>query len=76
MFEVVQGSARVLNIKKTRKRRGDLQPDEFFRFQVDGSITRGELIPEFFGVLLIIDSIMPQQPRFQAISSVVQSAAT
>ena len=47
MFEVVQGSARVLNIKKTRKTRrelisgGDLQPDEFFRFQVDRSITTG-----------------------------------
>ena len=50
VFEVVQGSARVLNIKKTRKTRGglisggDLSPDEFFRFQVDGPITRGGLI--------------------------------
>ena len=46
MFEVVQGSARVLNIKKTRKTRGGLISgglitDEYFFFQVDGPITRG-----------------------------------
>ena len=47
MFEVVQGSVRVFNIKKTKKTRGGLisagglQLDEYFCFQVDGPITRG-----------------------------------
>ena len=36
VFVVVQGSARVLNIKKTRKTRGGLMAN----FQVDGLITR------------------------------------
>ena len=35
----------------------------------------GGLIPEFYGILLIIDSIMPQEPRFHVISSVVQNVA-
>ena len=50
MFEVVQGSARVLNIKKTRKTRGGLISgggggggayNRMIFFQVDGLITRG-----------------------------------
>lgn len=47
VFQAVQGSARVHNIKKTWKTwewlifgRG-LWPDEYSCFQVDGSITRG-----------------------------------
>ena len=56
MFEVVLGSARVINIRKTWKTRGRLIPREvggggggrlitglFFSFLVDGPITGGDL---------------------------------
>ena len=50
MFEVVQGSKRVLNIKKTRKTRGGLisgkaynRMNIFVSKYVDGPITKGVL---------------------------------
>ena len=41
LYEVVQSSARGLDINKTRKTRGGLKSDAFFCLPVDGPITGG-----------------------------------